>query len=415
LGWCQSRGRLIAVTNTVSGQVSRFYYDADGQRVKRVDPSGTTAYIGQHFEVQASAGISTSYYYFGSQRVVMRIRPSGSYSGTLYWIQGDQLGSASLTTNITGAVVSEQRYYPFGETRWVSGTMPTDRLFTGQRSESSGVGSLINMNAREYSPILGRFLSADSIVPRSGDPQSLNRYAYTRNSPLARTDPDGHVDIPHLSVSPYDQNFDGVDRFTLAVNIYAQVQTLSISQYDGSASRESFGVGGGNALHAITQLNEVYVNPGTVIEAKITKTTGERGFVDVVESDGSFYEIKPARWNDVNQTDFRTNQHDLSKQLTEYSGQAFNGLVLKPGDPKQQKTIDLAPYGAEGRVLVLNSFNQPGVIYYSVRGSVPERVDITKYITIPTLAKFLQEMWKRLSEPEREKLPPVKQPQPAWQ
>jgi RHS repeat-associated protein len=183
------------VTNTVSGQVSRFYYDADGQRVKRVDPSGTTAYVGQHFEVQASAGISTSYYYFGSQRVAMRVAPSGSYSGTLYWIQGDQLGSASLTTNITGTVVSEQRYYPFGETRWVSGTMPTDRLFAGMRSETaSAVGSLIDMNAREYSPLLGRFLSADSIVPQAGDPQSLNRYTYARNSPLDRVDPSGHGD-----------------------------------------------------------------------------------------------------------------------------------------------------------------------------------------------------------------------------
>jgi hypothetical protein len=72
--------------------------------------------------------------YLGSQRVAMRVAPTGSYSGALYWIQGEQLGSASLTTNITGTVVSEQRYYPFGETRWVSGTMPTDRLFSGQRT-----------------------------------------------------------------------------------------------------------------------------------------------------------------------------------------------------------------------------------------------------------------------------------------
>jgi uncharacterized protein RhaS with RHS repeats len=133
----------------MSGQVSRFYYDADGQRVKRVDPSGTTAYVGQHFEVQASAGISTSYYYLGSKRVAMRIKPTGQYSGTLYWIHGDQLGSASLTTNITGTVVSEQRYYPFGETRWVSGTMPTDRLFSEQKSNT-----LINVISVGHASIL---------------------------------------------------------------------------------------------------------------------------------------------------------------------------------------------------------------------------------------------------------------------
>ena len=50
------------------------------------------------------------------------------------------------------------------------------------------------MGARWYSPLLGHFLSADSIVPRPGDPQSLNRYAYTRNSPITRVDPNGHAD-----------------------------------------------------------------------------------------------------------------------------------------------------------------------------------------------------------------------------
>ena len=57
------------------------------------------------------------------------------------------------------------RYYPFGEVRWQNGSTPTDRTFTGQLAEPSGLGSLMNYNAREYSPVLGRFLSADSIVP----------------------------------------------------------------------------------------------------------------------------------------------------------------------------------------------------------------------------------------------------------
>jgi hypothetical protein len=33
-------------------------------------------------------------------------------------------------------------------------------------------------------------------VPRPDDPQSFNRYAYARNSPLVRVDPSGHLDIP---------------------------------------------------------------------------------------------------------------------------------------------------------------------------------------------------------------------------
>ena len=72
--------------------------------------------------------------------------------------------------------MSELRYKPFGETRWVWGVTATDKRFTGQQ-EQAGLGSLYDYRARMYSPVLGRFLSADSIVPQPGQPQSFNRYA----------------------------------------------------------------------------------------------------------------------------------------------------------------------------------------------------------------------------------------------
>ncbi len=111
-------------------------------------------------------------------------------NSTLYYILKDHLGSASVITNSTGAVVGEQRYYPFGETRLTTGTIFTDQLFTGQR-EMTGLG-IYHYNARFYSPKLGRFLSADRIVPDPANPQDLNRYSYVRNSPLRYTDPSGH-------------------------------------------------------------------------------------------------------------------------------------------------------------------------------------------------------------------------------
>jgi hypothetical protein len=40
---------------------------------------------------------------------------------------------------------------------------------------------------------LGRFLSADTIVPSPGNPQSLNRYSYVLNAPLNYVDPTGHA------------------------------------------------------------------------------------------------------------------------------------------------------------------------------------------------------------------------------
>ena len=109
------------------------------------------------------------------------------------------------------------RYKPFGEVRWQNGTIPTDRTFTSQLAEPSGLGSLMDYNTREYSPVLGRFLSADTIVPNPGSSQSLNRYSYVENSPLSYIDVDGHVAYPITirSFAPFKEfgfGFHGDDR-----------------------------------------------------------------------------------------------------------------------------------------------------------------------------------------------------------
>jgi filamentous hemagglutinin len=51
---------------------------------------------------------------------------------------------------------------------------------------------LLFYRARFYAPALGRFLSADPIVPDVKNPQALNRYAYVVNNPLKYNDPSGH-------------------------------------------------------------------------------------------------------------------------------------------------------------------------------------------------------------------------------
>ena len=134
-----------------------------------------------------------SYYYAGSTRIAVRVETATT--NVVSYLHADHLGSASLATTSGGAVHSQQRYYPYGAPRWSSGTLPTDYRFTGQRSEEATLGSLYDYGARFYSPVLGRFLSADTIVPSPGNPQSLNRYSYTHNSPMCYTDPNGNCEV----------------------------------------------------------------------------------------------------------------------------------------------------------------------------------------------------------------------------
>jgi RHS repeat-associated protein len=131
----------------------------------------------------------TAYYHFGRQRVAMR------KGDVVYYTAGDHLGTTSLVLRQVGSSlvkVAESRHYPYGEIRWtdVPDGFPTDYRFTGQRLQA-GLG-LYHMGARFYDAALGRWISADTLVPDPANPQLFNRYSYVRNSPLFCTDPSGH-------------------------------------------------------------------------------------------------------------------------------------------------------------------------------------------------------------------------------
>jgi RHS repeat-associated protein len=87
-------------------------------------------------------------------------------------------------------VLTRQSYYPYGGVRQL-GDLPTDITFTGQRSDT-GIG-LMDFKARAYSPTLGRFVSADTVVPGAGNPQAFNRYSYALSNPLKYNDPSGYI------------------------------------------------------------------------------------------------------------------------------------------------------------------------------------------------------------------------------
>ena len=180
-----AENRLISIT--AGGTTTQFIYDGDGNLVKKIKPDGSkTIYVGGIYEVDKNSGgavVDTKTYYpaAGAMRV----------NSTLYFMLKDHLGSASVVTDSSGTIVGEDRFYPFGGTRFTTGTMYTDKLFTGQR-EITGLG-IYHYGARFYSPYINRFLSADTIVPGYANPQSLNRYSYVLNNPLRYSDPTGHM------------------------------------------------------------------------------------------------------------------------------------------------------------------------------------------------------------------------------
>ena len=125
----------------------------------------------------------------------------------------DDLGGSNVTANGTnGAELGRVLYKPWGETRFSTGTTPTSWRFTGQREDCRRrtIG-LYFYNARYLDPQLGRFAQPDTIVPEPGNPQALNRYAYSFNNPLRFVDPNGHDPLDATWVAAFRAAHDGRD------------------------------------------------------------------------------------------------------------------------------------------------------------------------------------------------------------
>jgi RHS repeat-associated protein len=118
-------------------------------------------YFGNYFENNVTAGQITRYYYAGGVRVAMQRGGEG-----VKLILGDHLGSTSVVLNADGSSLGTQGYDAWGLPRFTTGTLPTKYTFTGQYSHVAGFG-LMFYQARWYSPELGRFGQADSIIPEA--------------------------------------------------------------------------------------------------------------------------------------------------------------------------------------------------------------------------------------------------------
>jgi hypothetical protein len=72
------------------------------------------------------------------------------------------------STNTSGGIVanSEQRYTPFGETRWTSGTLTTNRRFNGMKEESALGGTFGDFCEASPNEVSGAMRGC--MIPRSG-------------------------------------------------------------------------------------------------------------------------------------------------------------------------------------------------------------------------------------------------------
>jgi RHS repeat-associated protein len=171
--------RPVAVRNA-KGTTS-YVYAPDGSRLKKIAPGGLiTLYLGADLE-RGSDGFWRKY-----PHPAIRLSTEGVTRKVLV-LHKDHLGSVRLLTDMRQAVVRDAAYEPYGETVKASGLAEAKGYIGERRDDETG---LLYLNARYYDPVLGRFISPDSLDPLLPG-VGTNRYAYSFNDPINRLDPTG--------------------------------------------------------------------------------------------------------------------------------------------------------------------------------------------------------------------------------
>ncbi|MGH2536542.1 MAG: RHS repeat-associated core domain-containing protein, partial [Candidatus Promineifilaceae bacterium] len=106
--------------------------------------------------------------------------------------------------------------------------------FTGRAHNNrppDGVG-LIYMNARCFVPAVGRFASADTLVPDPQNPQSYNRFSYAFNNPVKYRDPTGHCGA-EAAASADDSYYVGYAEYYECAQLRTELQGMLGQQVQG--------------------------------------------------------------------------------------------------------------------------------------------------------------------------------------
>jgi RHS repeat-associated protein len=189
-----SNGRDLALQWTVDDHVEqikdktrgedwRFGYDPSGRRVEKEGPNGSWRSYGPRVAMDEK-GKLVKYYFAGDQLLARN-------DGSRTYLHSDIARAVRLVTDNGGNLVADYQYSAFGQP--VAGKSPLENEFGYSGARRDDALGLVAMGARIYDPLLGQFISADSIIPDAYRPQSLNRYRYVENDPINHWDPSGHM------------------------------------------------------------------------------------------------------------------------------------------------------------------------------------------------------------------------------
>ncbi|GAA6139447.1 hypothetical protein NBRC116583_31940 [Arenicella sp. 4NH20-0111] len=201
--------RMLAEVGTDGAKRGSLYeYGPEQQRVFKQEAEfsalsmvtqyfDSTIYIGKDYErIEDKNGAVTHRYTIATGGHAIQIeRADNTAKDTPKYLLADNLGSTHVILDAMGNIEQTLKFDPWGMRLNVGGSLAvnsiTNRGYTGHEMDDET--GLINMNARVYDPLIGRFLSADPVLQAPYNMASFNRYSYVWNNPMKFVDPSGNI------------------------------------------------------------------------------------------------------------------------------------------------------------------------------------------------------------------------------
>jgi RHS repeat-associated protein len=181
-----------------SAVVNTMLYNADGQRVQKLDSSGTSNFIWDYQNILQetnASNVTQALYTLNPHGYGNQISQSRSAASSFYHF--DALGSTAGLSNLSQTLTDTYLYKAFGELLANSGSSTNPFRWVGRPGYYFDADpSQYFVRARYYNPAIARWLSQDplgSIID-----SNLNRYAH--NSPSSFLDASGLGTVPAVCV-----------------------------------------------------------------------------------------------------------------------------------------------------------------------------------------------------------------------
>ena len=243
-------GQQIAYTSfyrpsciSQNGYEATFVYNEAGERVKMTVTHNdsiiyTKYYLGGNYEYIVTPISANGRLYMGGDYYHAHYVIQYGTDNAGYYILRDHLGSITHVYN-GSILLQELSYDAWGRMRspsthelYSESDMPDlviDRGYTGH--EYLPWFGLVNMNARLYDPVLGRFLSPDPYVQSPESSQNYNRYSYCMNNPLVYKDENGCL-IVNIVFHAITETLNGFRKHGFNVSKYNYKKTVNAAKIE---------------------------------------------------------------------------------------------------------------------------------------------------------------------------------------